>query len=103
MKDTYLINNITHSINTFYSNNFPSGNKIRTQNQSYLSIKIEKPGFSLKYPKVFFVSAKIHSFDLWGELIIPLCRYFKTSYIWKSFGCLIQSLHKTEVNSYVFD
>lgn len=102
MKDTYLINNIPHTLNTFYSTNFSSGSKIRTQNQLHLSIKIKKLMFSLTEPKIFWVSEEIHTFDLWGEVIISLCRYSKTLYLWVSLGYLMKSLNKTKVNIYVF-
>lgn len=76
---------------------------MRTQSQSHLSNNIKKPGFSVKDSKAFLVFREIHSFDLWGKLIIPLCKYyFKTLYIRVSLGCLIQSLHITEVNGYIF-
>lgn len=64
MKSTYLINNIPYTLNTFYSNNFSSGSKIRTQTQLHLSIKIKKLMFSLTEPKIFWVSEEIHTFDL---------------------------------------
>lgn len=102
MKGTYLINNIPQTLYTFYSNNFSSGNKIRTQNQLQLSIKIKKFRFSLIEPKIFWVSEEIHTFDLWGEVIISLWGYSKTLYIWVSLGCLLKSLHKIEVSNYVF-
>lgn len=83
MKDTYTINNIPHTFNKFYSNNFPFGSKIRTwRNHLHPLIKVKELRFSMTEPKIFWVSEKIYSFDLWGEVIM---------YVFQDFVCMNES------------